>query len=103
MWLDNDIPATTNHNTGTAGERGAAMSDYLTYNLTGDVLVDRAAWKAAGSPADHPYIVDCGQRPAGHAVSAPLAIEVSADQWATVQRISPILRAMSDANIRAGW
>jgi hypothetical protein len=28
MWLDNDMTATTNRNTGTAGERGAAMSDF---------------------------------------------------------------------------
>jgi hypothetical protein len=36
MWLDNDMPATTNHNTGTAGERGADMAAHNTQ--VGDIV-----------------------------------------------------------------
>jgi hypothetical protein len=78
-----------------------SVMDYTTYQLTGDVLVDRAAWKAAGSPSDHPYIIDCATQPVGHAVSRPLAIEVSDADWDTVQRIAPIMSAMSAVNVKA--
>ena len=53
MWLDNDMAPTTTHNTGNAGERTVAMFDLST---TEGFTAARAAWKAAGCPADHPYL-----------------------------------------------
>jgi hypothetical protein len=95
-----DMPAATTTDTGAAGERKVTMTS-TTYQLTGDVIADRTAWKAAGCPSDHPYIVACKAQPAGHTVSRPLAIEVTDAQWAAVQAAAPLMRAQSAANIRA--
>lgn len=95
VWLDNDMAPTTTNNTGNAGERGTDMNVDLT-TLEG-FSAARASWKAAGCPTDHPYLT--AELPKED--YRPLAIEVTDTQWATVQAIAPILRAMSDANIKA--
>lgn len=73
-----------------------------TYTLTGDVIADRQAWKAAGCPADHPYLTD----PEGvYAPKAgpvvPLALTLTAEQTAYMEAVTPALRAQSDANVAA--
>jgi hypothetical protein len=45
MWLDTDVPATTNHNTGNAGEGSVPM------NATTVALV----CSTCGEPAEAPY------------------------------------------------
>ncbi len=54
MWLDNHMAATTNHNTGTAGEGQVAMT--ATLATIEDFTAARADWKAAGCPSNHPYL-----------------------------------------------
>ena len=70
--------------------------------LTGDVLVDRAAWIAAGRPSDHPYLAAC--RDSVNAPSAPvepLAIHLDDSQRAFMRAYSPVAKAQSRANIAA--
>lgn len=81
-------------------------TDYRSYELTGDLLTDRAHYVAAGRPADHPYIVDCatrvdrlaGDRPA---FVEPLAIQLAPAQADAMAALGPVLRAQSDANVAA--
>lgn len=61
-------------------------------------MAARAAWKAAGCPADHPYLT--AEMPVATMVR-PLAFEVTEAQWAAVEAAAPIMRAQSDANIQA--
>lgn len=61
-------------------------------------LAARADWKAQGCPTDHPYITAERVQPS---VQAPLAVDVTPDQWALVQAQAAASRAQSDANVRA--
>lgn len=80
----------------------STTTDYRSYELTGDLLVDRAHYVAAGRPADHPYIVAPSElyvAPAGPV--APLVLELSPAQEAAMAVLSPVMRAQSDANVAA--
>jgi hypothetical protein len=57
----------------------------------------RAAWKAAGCPADHPYLTADMPK----AEITPLAISVTDAQWSAVKAAAPIMRAISARNIAA--
>ena len=74
--------------------RGGAMT---TTNTIEDFLSSRAAWKAAGSPADHPYLTQEVEA----VTYEPLAISLTAAQSEAMKALSPIMRAQSDANIAA--
>lgn len=88
--------------TGTAGERQDTMSSTQYPTLTGDVLVDRAAWKAAGCPNDHPYMVACREAVAAPSAPVePLAITLTAAQAEYMRAYSPVADAQSRANIAA--
>lgn len=66
-------------------------------NTAEGFIAARTAWKAAGCPANHPYLT--AELPKAEIV--PMAIEVTDAQWAAVKAAAPIFDAMSKANIRA--
>lgn len=76
-------------------------TDYRRYELTGDVLADRAHWTAAGRPADHPYILDCARRVDEPRVVEPLAISLDEGQREAMAVLGPIMARQSAANIAA--
>ena len=58
----------------------------------------RAVGRDKGSPTDHPYWTATSSAPA---TQQPLAISLSAEQAAYMEKYLPIARAQSDANIKA--
>lgn len=74
-------------------------TDYRRYELTGDVLVDRAAWKDAGRPADHPYILDCARRVDEPRVVEPLVVSLDEGQREAMAVLGPVMARQSAANI----
>jgi hypothetical protein len=96
------MAASTDTNTGTAGERGPTMG--TTTTLTGDFSTDRAAWVAAGRPADHPYMtapLAAWGISEAQGMVAPLTIELTAGQAAYMAANAAAMRAQSAANVRA--
>ena len=84
-------------NTIEGREAGKEIDMNVDLTTTEGFTAARAAWKAAGCPADHPYLT--AEMP--KAEYRPMAIEVTDAQWAAVQAAAPIMQAQSDANIRA--
>jgi hypothetical protein len=56
-------------------------------------LADRAAWKAAGRPADHPYLANASVRPQSPADCLTALVP----EWAVAATRTPEVREMLDA------
>ena len=86
------------------------MAAHTTHNPTGNVpadqtqevspmstidsfLADRAAWKAAGCPADHPYLTGASAQP----TSPAECLTGLVPDWAVAATRTPEVRAMLDA------
>jgi len=94
LWLDNDMAAATTTNTSIRWGKETGVNVDLTtpegFNAA------RAAWKAAGCPADHPYLT--AEMPTSTMVR-PLAISVTDAEWSAVKAAAPVMREMSARNI----
>lgn len=95
--------ATTSTKTSTQEANISGKSQGKEFDMNVDLTTPegftaaRAAWKAAGCPADHPYLT--AEMP--QAEVRPLVISVTDTQWSAVQAARPIMRAISDANVAA--
>ena len=66
-------------------------------NTTEGFTAARADWKAAGCPADHPYLTGEMTK----AKITPLVISATEAQWSAVKAAAPVMRAISARNIAA--
>lgn len=88
------MTAATTTNASTSWRKGTDVNVDLT--TAEGFAAARADWKAAGCPADHPYLT--AEMPISTMVR-PLAISVTDAEWSAVRAAAPIMQAMSASNI----